>query len=146
MKHPRRPRWPADNLSYLKAVSKIEPFSQGELMRLELPIRLSFDALKSGKGTEQDFHDLCAAINTAMVRSEEIDPRCEEVAIDARDALMRVHERFERVGQWGFDGPGLLAVESGIELHEQLIRLSTPLQMISALREVVRRGHAQAAA
>ena len=133
-------RWLADPMTMFKTVSKIEPFTAAELLRLELPIRISFEALKSGQGVESDFHDIAAAINAAMVRSEDVDPLCEQTAIAARDALMRTWERHQRTGRWGFDGPGLGEVESGIDLHEQLIRLSTPLQMMEAMREVIRRG------
>lgn len=129
-------------MAMFKVMGKIEPFSAAELMRLELPLRISFDALRNGTGTESDFCDLCAAINTTMVRSEEVDPLCEQTAIAARDALMRTWYRFERTGRLGFDGPALGEVEAGIELHEQLIRLSTPLQMMAALKTVMARGRA----
>ena len=61
-------RWQADPMTMFKTVSKIEPFTASELLRLELPIRISFEALKSGQGVESDFHDIAAAINAAMVR------------------------------------------------------------------------------
>ena len=133
-------KYAADPLAMFKTLNRIEPFNAEELMRLELPVRLSFEALRTGAGTESDFHDLCAAINTSMVRSEAVDPLCEQTAIAARDALMRCWQRFQRTGRFGFDGPGLSEVEAGIDLHEQLCRLSTPLQMIEALRTVMARG------
>lgn len=133
-------RWSADPMSMFRTINKIEPFSAAELLRLELPIRLSFEAIRTGQGTENDFHDLAAAINTTMVRSEDVDPLCELTAVSARDALMRCWHRHERTGRWGFDGPGLGEIESGISLHEELIRNSTPLQMIEALRIVMARG------
>ncbi len=133
-------RYHADPTAMFKVMNKLTPFNDIELLLLELPIRLSFEALRTGQGTESDFHDLAAAINTAMVRSEQVDPLCEQTAIAARDALMRCWHRHERTGVWGFDGPALLEVEAGIDLHEQLIRLSTPLQMIEALRTVMQRG------
>ena len=139
-RHPRRRKYSADPMAMFKVINKIEPFTPAELLRLELPVRLSFEALRTGAGTESDFHDLCAAINTSMVRSEAVDPLCEQTAIAARDALMRCWNRFERTGKLGFDGPGLSEVEAGIDLHEQLCRLSTPLQMIEALRTVMARG------
>ena len=133
-------RWQADPLAIFKCINKIEPFSADELMRLELPIRMSFESLKNGTGVESDFHDLAAAVNATMVRSEQVDPLCEQTAIAARDALMRCWHRFERTGVFGFDGPALGEIEAGIDLHEQLIRLSTPLQMVQALRTVIARG------
>jgi hypothetical protein len=133
-------RYHADPMAMFKTINRIEPFNADELLRLELPIRLAFEALRTGRGTESDFHDLCAAINTTMVRSEAVDPLCEQTAIAARDALMRCWHRHEKTQRWGFDGPALLEVEAGIDLHEQLVRLSTPLQMIEALRTVMQRG------
>ena len=133
-------RFHADPMTMFRTINRIEPFTADELLRLELPIRMSFEALRSGQGTESDFHDLCAAVNTTMVRSEAVDPLCEQTAIAARDALMRCWHRHQRTGRWGFDGPALLEVEAGISLHEELVRNSTPLQMIEAMREVIARG------
>ena len=133
-------RYQADPMAMFKTINKIEPFNASELLRLELPIRMAFEALRTGRGTESDFHDLCAAINTTMVRSEAVDPLCEQTAIAARDALMRCWHRHQRTGVWGFDGPALLEVDAGISLYEQLVRNSTPVQMIEALREVMARG------
>jgi len=140
--HARR-KYQADPSSIYKLMNKLQPFTPEELLQLELPIRISFESIKTGSGTERDFHDIAAAINTAIVRSESVDPLCESVAIAARDALVRTWHRFERTGRIGFDGPAIGELESGIELHEQLIRLSTPIQMLDAGREVIRRGHAK---
>jgi len=130
-------RWQADPMAAFKVINKLEPFTPGELLRLELPIRLAFDALKTGKGTEQDWSDLAAAINVTIIRSRDIDPLCEQTAGDASDALVRMYQRAGRTGTWGFDGPGIGQVEAGIDLHEQLCRLSTPLQMMGAMRTVL---------
>jgi len=140
--HAKR-RYQADPASIYKLMNKLQPFTAPELLQLELPIRISYEAIKTGHGSAQDFHDLAAAVNITMVRSESIDPLCEATAIAARDALMRTWHRYERTGLIGFDGPAIGEVEAGIELHEQLIRLSTPLQMIEAAREVIRRGYSK---
>lgn len=134
-------RWQADPMAMFKTLNKLEPFTAEELLRLALPIRISFESIRSGRGVEGDFHDIAAAINSTLVRSEQIDPLCEITALAARDALMRTWNRFERTGKLGFDGPALTEVEAGIDLHEQLIKLSTPEQMVIAMREVIRRGH-----
>lgn len=136
-------RWVADPRAFQRVINRLEPFTADELMRLELPIRMSFQALRNGTGTESDFHDLAAAINVTMVRCETIDPLCELTAIAARDALLRCWDRHAKTGRWGFDGPALISVEEGISLHEQLIKLSTPQQMVEAMREVMRRGDRQ---
>lgn len=74
-----------------------------------------------------------------MVRAESISPTCVQAAIAARDALQRTLTRYHSTGRVGFDGPAIADVAVGIELHEQILRLSTPVQMADALREVMRR-------
>lgn len=137
--NPRR-RWTKDPRAFQRVLNRLEPFTPDELLRLELPIRMSFAALREGNGTEQDFHDVVAALNATLVRSETIDPLCVATASQAINAMRRTWERHQRTGRWGFDGPALAEVEAGIDLHEQLIRLSTPGQMLAAMKTVVERG------
>lgn len=122
-----------------KLMGRLQPFTPAELARLELPIRISYDSMKSGKGTRSDYQDLADAINVAMVRAEAIDPLAESMMLKARDAMLRVLERFTRLGRWGFDGPAIDEVLCAVEFHEDLLRNSTPQQMADALREVYRR-------
>lgn len=135
----RRIRYRADPMAALKVINRLEPFTPAELIELELPIRLAFDSIKNGRGTLQDISDIGAAINTTMVRAESISPKCVLAAIAARDALQRTLTRYHSTGRVGFDGPAIADVAVGIDLHEQMLRLSTPVQMADALREVMRR-------
>ena len=135
---PRKPRrWQADPTAAIKVLNRLTPFNDAELLQLELPIRVSFEALRTGAGTERDWNDIVAAINTTIIRSRDIDPLCEYTAGQASDALVRMWHRAQTSGRWVFDGPGITQVEAGIELHEQLCRLSTPMQMMDAMRQVL---------
>lgn len=137
---PNRHLKPArDCAAIFKVMNRLQPFTPAELARLELPIRISYDALKNGKGTRSDYQDLADAINVAMVRAEAISPLAEAMVLKARDAMMRMLERFTRLGRWGFDGPAIDEVLCAVEFHEELLRNSTPQQMIDAMREVYRR-------
>ena len=126
-----------DASAAFKVIKMIEPFNASELLRLELPIRMSYEALRNGKGTEDDWSDIAAAINVTVVRARAVDALCEQTASDASDALLRVYHRAQRTGRWVFDGPGLAQVAQGIDLHEQLCELSSPLQMMDAMRTVL---------
>ena len=130
-------KYAADPASIYKLMNKLQPFTPAELVALELPIRVSFEALRTGHGTERDWSDLAAAINVTIIRSRAIDPLCEQTANAASDALVRMWHRAQSTGRWGFDGPGISDVELGIDLHEQLCRLSTPAQMLDAMRQVL---------
>lgn len=131
--------WQKDPHALQRTLNRLEPFTAAEQSQLSLPIRTAYERLRTGAGSAQDFHDLAGAINVTMVRCEAIDPLAEVTAIDARDALMRCWQRHLDTGKWGFDGPALQALPPAIDLHEQLLALSTPLQMAQALQETIRR-------
>lgn len=144
-KKPRIPRWPANRFAYLNAINRVEPFSETELDSLVTPLRKSFEALKSGAAVERDFHDICAALNTTLVRSQKLrslkaHTRCVNESTAALDALDRVWARFQKTGRWGFDGPGMIDVEFALHLHEEFCGKSTPLELMNALKEVARIG------
>jgi hypothetical protein len=132
-------RYAADPMAMFKVMNKVKPFDSTEQMRLNLPVRVAYESLRSGKGEEGDFHTLAAAVNVAMVCAEKIDPLVEETAILARDALVRCWHRYQKTGRWGFDGPALVDIPAAIDLHEQLVANQTPLQMQKAMVEVIRR-------
>lgn len=105
---------------------------------------MSFQAIKTGTGTEQDFHDIAAAINTTIVRAESVGEPAVEVAVTASEAMIRAWKRYEVTGKIGLDGPAIGQIQDAITLHEEFCRNSTPLQMCEALKEVIRRSKEQA--
>jgi len=127
-----------DLLACGNVMKRLEPFTPAELLKLNLPIRMSFQAFKMGTATAQDFHDLDAMVCTCVVRGREVAPECEQVALAAYEALRRVRDRWMQTKRWGFDGPAILELGDCIELHEQLVALSTPLEMMDALKQVIR--------
>jgi hypothetical protein len=130
---PKR-RHQADHGAVLRLLFRSAPYNAAELDDKKQPIRASYAALKSGTGTEVDFENLDIAICTTLVRSRSIDELCVITATVARDALERTWARYQRTGRFGFDGPALASVQDAIELHEQLLDLSTPKQMMDAAR------------
>lgn len=139
----RVPRWKKDPSAIYRVMNKIQPFTAGELIALETPLMLSWEKLRTGSGASEDFHNLAAAVNLALVRSEAIDPECVAVCQLAQAALMRMIERHHRMGVWGVDGLGLQEIPPALDLFKQVIELGTPIQMAKAMDEVLvrmRRG------
>lgn len=118
----------------LRLLSRSAPYNSTDLNDKKAPIRTSFEAIKSGTGTEVDFENLDIAFATTLVRSRSIDELCVITATVARDAIERTWARYQRTGRFGFDGPALAAVQDGIDLHEELLDNSTPQQMMAAAR------------
>ena len=138
----RKRRAPVDQMGGLRLLNELKPFDQAEQMSLALPPRLAFQSIKDGRGVESDFDTLAAVVNVAMVRCEEIGQPGVELCQEAQACLMDMKVRQARTGRWGFDYRALQAIPPAIDLHEQLLELSTPKQMMDAMREVVKRMNA----
>ena len=106
----------------------------------------AFRDLIEGSTDPEIFGRLAMAINCALVRSEAIDPLLEQTMQAAVAAMVETMGIFERHGRYGFTGPGLAAVKLGLEAYADIARHSTPVQMQTALNEVMRRYRDQQAA
>lgn len=128
-------KYQADPISIFRVLNRIQPFDQAELVKLETPVKLAFERIKAGTAVVEDARTIATAINVALIRSESIDPLCEQTCVAAQEAVIRTIERYNRAGRWGFDGPALQDIPPALDLHEQLLRLSTPLEMQQAYLE-----------
>ena len=121
-----------------------------DITKLMLPLRFAFEALRRGTASVNDAYILSNAINDTAVRSwgledEEAANAAGPIANTAIAAMRRVGERYKRTGKLGLDGPGIADVAAGIDLYEQLVRLSTPAQMMAAASQAIRLQEEQAA-
>lgn len=132
-------RWRADPMAMFNVIRKIEPFTPDEVTRLALPVRLAYESIRSGMGSEPDFDVLAIAINDATIRSEAIDAVCVDACRMAQQALLGAKSRFQRTGRWGFDWFGLQHIPPALDLYEEIIANSTPQQMIQAGHEQIER-------
>ena len=115
-----------------RVLDKSRLFSAEEVVHLALPVRMSFEALRTGRGTPADYQELALAINTSLVRAMAIDPTAATAVGRAAAALTRCVERYTRTGKFGFDGPGIGDIAEAIDFHDQLLQNSTPELMLNA--------------
>ncbi|WP_445287666.1 hypothetical protein [Variovorax atrisoli] len=101
--------------------------------------------LKAGTTDDDMFDRVAAAINVGLIRAEQIDAACVAPMLEARDALIRCDAIRGKHGRYGFDGPGLRAMAAGLEVYEEMLRKSTPLQMRQALTASMERMRLQIA-
>lgn len=130
---------PKDYGAIYRVMSRVQPFVPDELAQLNVPVMAAWERMRTGCAADHDFDTLASAVNICMVRGEEIDPLCVETAQRAQDALMRTMDRHKATGRWGFDGPALQDIPLAMDLYRQMLELSTPMQMQSALRATVQR-------
>lgn len=135
-------KYRADPMSIYRVLGRVEPFTPAEQSALNLPVRIAFESLRTGKAEESDFHTLAAAVNISMICAEKIDPLVEQSCVAGRDALMRVHKRHTETGRWGLDGPAFAEIELALQVYEQLVSLLTGGQLKDAMSEVIRRMQA----
>lgn len=137
-----KPRRSADPGAFWRTLAAHQPFEAGARVDLSLQGHLAYDAIRQGKGTDDDAEMLAALTNITLVRAEAIDEQAQQVAKDAGAALLRCHARCQELGVWGFDGLGLKAVSEMLGLYDELLKHSTPKQMMDAMVEVQRRKRA----
>jgi hypothetical protein len=137
-------RHQADPQAIYKLIAKVQPFTQTEQTTLTLPVRLSWEAFCDGTATEEDFHNLACCANVSLLRAEQIDALAVELCQRAQDALMTILDRHQRTGKWGVDYLAREHIPPLLDFYEQLIELSTPLQMHTAMQQTIARmqqGH-----
>ena len=111
-----------DPFAQFRLMRKLQPFTQSELIKLNLKPRMAWHAMRTGQSNNDDRGTVSAIVNTALVRCESIHPDlvgvCKQAQQDIQD------------------------IEPVVDLHEQLLELSTPLEMERAMLEVLRRAAA----
>ncbi len=128
---------------FRRTIRASEPYCDDDITKLMLPLRFAFEALRRGTATPGDAFEIGNAINDTAVRSwgledEEAANAAGPVANTAIAAMRRCGERYKRTGKLSLDGPGIADVAAGIDLYEQLCRLSTPAQMMAAASVAIR--------
>lgn len=136
--HQKRRMWcdPMASIHVLAANSE-QPKANADAIMVTL--RLAFEKLKTGIAVIEDFDRLAAAINVGLIRAELIDPLAEETMVKGVAALVHCGEIHQRHGKFGFAGPELTDMNDAVNLYEDILRLSTPKQMLVALDTAARR-------
>lgn len=116
-------------------VRQIEPRQAAEI---EMPIRLAFEDMRNGNGSDADFYALVSAINIAAARSHSISPECVAVCDAAMQGMQRAQDRHARIGRWGFDGPALADIAACLDLFSQVVGMSTCGQILDSIQRVAR--------
>jgi hypothetical protein len=137
MKKPRKgyrpPReWLANPLNVLR-VSAAMP--EADVARLDVEARSAWERLRTGVGSEADW-SICADVaNLCSVRGSAIAPEVLEIAQKAAQSLQAMQDRHDSTGKWGACHLSIAAMPDLLDLHHELLKNSTPRQMMDALHE-----------
>ena len=133
LRKPRQPRWPANPLAHESTAHKVRTFSAEEAAELVNKARLAWHHLTHGNGTLMHFDTLANALNATLILSEPIGQAAVDAAIRAQCAMVEMQKRYHRVGSFGADATALADVPPGLDLYEQLMGFSNPLQLVQAV-------------
>ena len=122
-----------------KVLDGLQDLNEDHAVGILVKVKAAFERLRNGNGTPMDFTRLECAFEVAAVRAESIDPLAEQTMLAGIEAMQRCDGIWQRHGRFGFTGPDLVAMKDAINLYEDILRLSKPLQMEAAVEEVARR-------
>lgn len=125
-----------DPAAPLRKLFNAAPHDPAEIAGEHVKMRTCFDRLRAGTTDTDDFDHLAMTLNMCKERALEIDDTLADMLERAQDAMDRCKERYNRLGHFGFDGPGMLQVLDSLDACEAIIDASSPLQMSKA-RDIV---------
>jgi hypothetical protein len=128
-----RPK-PMNPSAIADALAAHVPMAQDKQMDVLLCAHQSLEALRTGKGGEQDFGMLAVAMNMSLMLCEMgIGSEYLPLAVAGQEAAARCQARAKRLGKWGLDAEGLNALRDGLELHDQQVEMATQKQISRAV-------------
>lgn len=124
----------------LHALAMNRPLDASQKTDESIALRVSLEALRTGRADERAFHSITAAINVSMVLCERgVGADYLPHIIQAQQSLLRVWTRSEKTGRWLFDGAGWQHVNHAIDIHEAQLASISRREASDAFREVIRR-------
>lgn len=134
--HRNPSRWQADPTAAFSTILQHRPMNEGNFAKCSNEVRTAWHHLCTGTGTTAHFDAVATAMNICLVRSESIGEDAVEVAQRAQAAMVAMQQRYLRCARLGPDAAALADVPLGLDLYDELLRMSSPLQLETALAEV----------
>lgn len=135
---------PVDPTSWAYAIARNWDMDQAHATEVMNQLRMAYQRMREGNGSDDDFDQLAAALNVGLIRGESIGQPVVDGIVKGQQALLAADARNGAHGKYGFSGPQLLDMNAAMDLYEDILRNSTPRQMQEALKEGARRmaaGH-----
>lgn len=142
-------RWRTDPTAAFGLIAERTPMDGEDAAACSTEVRMAWHHLCTGTATTDHFDAVASAMNVCLVRSESIGPDAVEVAVRAQSAMVAMQQRYLRCARLGPDADALAHVPIALDLYDQLLRMSSPLQLRAALAESLDRiaaGHVLAPA
>lgn len=120
-------------LKPMQLLSDCRPYEADEILGDLINIEESYGRIKTGHGTQKDADRISIAINLTKLRAMDIDHGLADMVEAGQDAMRRCLARYEEHQRLILDGPGMQDVRQALDIHEEVLRHSTPKQMMDAM-------------
>ena len=128
-----------DRFAGVNLLNRARPYEEGEMAHEHLKTQAAFERLKTGAGDEEDFDRVSMLLNVGMIRGESISRDLVLIMKDGQHAMNRMKARYLKFETLAFDGQGIEAADYALETYQTIMDMSSPLQMIQAIREAYKR-------
>ena len=125
-------------LKPMQLLSDCRPYESGEILEDLFKIEDAYGRIKQGTASEKDADRVSIAINLAKLRALDIDEALADLIEPGQSAMQRCMDRYATHKRLLLDGSGLQEVRQALDAHEEILRHSTPKQMMDAM-ETMRR-------
>lgn len=134
MNRTNRRRWAQNPMNLLRVHA---PITQEQFDALDAEAMLAWEKLRSGAGGQSDWDTLADISNLCGVRAEKIGGGEPLVELCQRAALslQAMQDRADKAGIWGACHLSIAAIPDLLDFHSELLKNSTPAQMMDALRD-----------
>ncbi|MGU3628115.1 hypothetical protein [Comamonas sp. C24C] len=120
-------------LKPMQLLSDCRPYEANEILGDLMKIEESYGRIQNGTATPKDADKVSIAINLAKLRALDIDHGLADMVEAGQDAMRRCLARYEEHKRLILDGPGMQDVRQALDIHEEILRNSTPKQMMDAM-------------
>lgn len=122
----------------LGIITLAQTYSDEEFLRLSNNARLPWYKLCNGLGDQEDFDMLATSLNVAAILAKDIDDLVLEVIDRGMNAMASMKSRFLRTGRFGADAQALQDMPDALDVHDEIIKNSSPMQTVAALRTAMK--------
>jgi len=128
-----------------KSFQSLLPLVKDQRRDLGLMYHITYQSIINGAGSYDDFECLAVASNIALILAEKSkNTGYLALIIKAQEALMRCMKRGEELNRWVLDGPGIVAVATMLDIHDEQLAEASKGAVSGALTTAKRRmqdGH-----
>jgi hypothetical protein len=121
-------------------VGMLLPLASDQVTDLGLAYRLAFDAMCTGRASEENWSTVVCSLNVGQILCENgIGNEYDAWLVKALDGAFRSKLRAALGNGWGYDDRAMSHIKAALEVHDEQIQCATKEEMRDALMEVRRR-------